>query len=250
MNLQKIALLTGLSVATVLGSGALSSAYALTFGDWRNTPIEFGNIRLTMDRNLTTNNTLLNNFVMSVPEIVDSGSQSPPNSKDYIFSFQKPSTDFLSPGTYQIYYKAESISTLPNGQIDLLTGINASSTGQNISVYADGWKNGYGSEFLNTTQYIGGNSEQIIFDGVNTGYIINQFTVNSGGRLSRFEISATLTAVPPEITAVPWETDALPLVGATMAFGAGVFAKRKIAQAKSKNLNFEPVKSECSSNVG
>jgi hypothetical protein len=244
MNLQKIALLTGLSVATVLGSGALSSAYALTFGDWRNTPIEFGNIRLTMDRNLTTNNTSLNNFVMSVPDIVDSGSQSPPNSKDYIFSFDRPSaTDFLSPGTYQIYYKAESISTLLNGQIDLLTGINASSTGQNISVYADGWKDSYGSEFLNKTQYIGGNSEQIIFDGVNTGYITNQFTVNSGGRLSSFEISATLTAVP-------WETDALPLVGATMAFGAGVFAKRKIAQAKSKNLNFEPVKSECSSNVG
>jgi hypothetical protein len=61
----------------------------------------------------------------------------------------------------------------------------------------------------------------------------------------RYLYDCTVSAVP-----VPWETDALPLVGATMAFGAGVFAKRKIAQAKSKNLNFEPVKSECLSNVG
>ena len=86
---------------------------------------------------------------------------------------------------------------------------------------------------------------------MNTGYIISRFIVNKGGRLSGFEVSATLTAeVSPTVKAVPWETDALPLVGATIAFGAGAFAKRKIAQAKIKNLNFEPVKSECLSNVG
>jgi hypothetical protein len=73
-----------------------------------------------------------------------------------------------------------------------------------------------------------------------------EYASNPGGNFSRgLTGDATVTA-----TAVPWETDALPLVGATIAFGAGVFVKRKIAQGKIKNLNLEPVKSECLSNVG
>ena len=52
--------------------------------------------------------------------------------------------------------------------------------------------------------------------------------------------SVTVDDGTPPATPVPWETDALPLVGATMVFGAGVFVKRKIAQGKIKNLNFEP----------
>lgn len=68
--------------------------------------------------------------------------------------------------------------------------------------------------------------------------------VNEGGPGGQPPI-ALLTSVTvddgtPPPTAVPWETDALPLVGATMVFGAGVFVKRKIAQGKIKNLNFEP----------
>ncbi|MBE9220792.1 hypothetical protein IQ222_18855 [Dolichospermum flos-aquae LEGE 04289] len=68
--------------------------------------------------------------------------------------------------------------------------------------------------------------------------------LNVGGPGSQPPI-ALLTGVTvddgtPPPTAVPWETDALPLVGATMVFGAGVFVKRKIAQGKIKNLNFEP----------
>ncbi|UXE60045.1 MAG: hypothetical protein KA717_30930 [Woronichinia naegeliana WA131] len=39
--------------------------------------------------------------------------------------------------------------------------------------------------------------------------------------------------------AVPWETDALPVVGATIAFGAGIFAKRKFASLKSKNVKLD-----------
>lgn len=35
---------------------------------------------------------------------------------------------------------------------------------------------------------------------------------------------------------VPWETDALPVIGSTIAFGAGLFAKRKMDQAKTKTF--------------
>ncbi len=35
--------------------------------------------------------------------------------------------------------------------------------------------------------------------------------------------------------AVPWETDTLSLVGSTIVFGLGLFAKQKMAKAKTKN---------------
>jgi len=37
--------------------------------------------------------------------------------------------------------------------------------------------------------------------------------------------------------AVPWETDALPLIGSTVIFGFGIWAKRRFAQNKLKNLD-------------
>jgi len=38
---------------------------------------------------------------------------------------------------------------------------------------------------------------------------------------------------------VPWETDALPVIGSTIAFGAGLFAKRKMDQAKTKTFKLD-----------
>ena len=35
-------------------------------------------------------------------------------------------------------------------------------------------------------------------------------------------------------TAVPWETDALPVIGSTVLFGAGLWAKRKFAKPLQK----------------
>jgi hypothetical protein len=41
---------------------------------------------------------------------------------------------------------------------------------------------------------------------------------------------------PDDITPVPWETDALPVVGSTILFGCGVWLKRKSANAHKKDL--------------
>ena len=38
----------------------------------------------------------------------------------------------------------------------------------------------------------------------------------------------------PNPTAVPWETDALPVIGSTILFGFGVWAKRKSAKSIQK----------------
>ncbi len=39
---------------------------------------------------------------------------------------------------------------------------------------------------------------------------------------------------PPPPTAVPWETDALPVIGSTILFGFGVWAKRKSVKPLKK----------------
>jgi hypothetical protein len=44
---------------------------------------------------------------------------------------------------------------------------------------------------------------------------------------------------PIHAISVPWETDALPVIGSTIAFGAGLFAKRKMDQAKTKTFKLD-----------
>ena len=38
---------------------------------------------------------------------------------------------------------------------------------------------------------------------------------------------------------VPWETDSLALVGSTIVFGLGLFAKQKMAKAKTKSFKLD-----------
>ena len=60
----------------------------------------------------------------------------------------------------------------------------------------------------------------------------------TGYRINRIEIgSSTGNWVADDFTftqAVPWETDALPIVGSTLLFGCGVWAKRKFGNTDTK----------------
>ncbi len=53
--------------------------------------------------------------------------------------------------------------------------------------------------------------------------------IGSGSHFSDLTQCATFTA-----TAVPWETDALPVIGSTVLFGLGVWAKSKFAKPLQK----------------
>jgi hypothetical protein len=68
----------------------------------------------------------------------------------------------------------------------------------------------------------------------------NQFSLNAGQTLT---LNATLSFHPNTgtaflnsitVQAVPWETDALPVVGSTILFGLGVWGKRKFAKPLQK----------------
>ena len=212
MNLQKIALLTGLSVASVLGSGALSPAHAIV----TNYVISGGTF--------STGGTLTGTFKYDGSTYTDwsisaTGASSTPLLSAFTYSAANGSTlSSFSPSGFTLDYSDNKL-TLPqyfertltvsfDQPLPLSIGQSTNLTKSNRSYTTGSRESGYTNQGTNAR-------------GINGGIV----------------------------TAVPWETDALPLVGATIAFGAGVFVKRKIAQGKIKNLNLEPVKSECLSNV-
>jgi hypothetical protein len=73
-------------------------------------------------------------------------------------------------------------------------------------------------------------SQVFTFATTNTRYIQMNITSNAGGSFSGLnEVAFGGSATP-----VPWETDALPVVGATLFFAGGVWAKRKLAKPLDK----------------
>jgi len=207
MNLQKIALLTGLTVASVLGSGALSPAHAIV----TNYVISNGTF--------STGGTLTGFFKYDGSNYTDWSINVSPAS----------STPLLSSFTYSAANGSTLSSFSPSGfTLDYELG----TSGRTLAV-----------SFSKALPLSIGESTYLTKS--------NRFFTTGSRELGYTDAGSNSRGISGGIvTAVPWETDALPLVGATMVFGAGVFVKRKIAQGKIKNLNFEPIKSECLSNVG
>lgn len=189
MNLQKIAVLTGLSLASVLGSGALSTAYAIVT-----------NYKIT-DGTFSNGGTLTGYFKYD-------GS----NYTNWYFTVTRASsTSLLSDFTY----RAANGSTLSN----------FSSSGLTLD---------YQLADFERTLVVSFDKALPLSIGQSTTITKSIRPFNAGTRESAFnnEASNSRGISGGIVTAVPWETDALPLMGATIAFGAGAFAKRKIAQAK------------------
>jgi hypothetical protein len=220
MNFQKIAVLTGLSVAGVLASGAFSSAHAISlnytlsggsgiFSDGGSLSGSF-----TYDSDLT-GNAAYSNVNLSVSGGTQFGSSNltystltPTGSSSTVLRVTRtglPNPPYPNPTRVLQLAFANSLPTTLNGTTTLLLPSDDS--------YSD-----------------------FSFE-----------RASGGGTTANRGVTGVITITA---TSVPFETDALPIVGATIAFGAGAVAKRKIAQAKSKKINFEPVKSEELSKVG
>jgi hypothetical protein len=65
-----------------------------------------------------------------------------------------------------------------------------------------------------------------------TGSLNNFFNSTSGGSLYDPQGNVSASSLTP--TAVPWETDALPVIGSTVLFGLGLWTKRKFAKPLQK----------------
>lgn len=93
----------------------------------------------------------------------------------------------------------------------------------------------------------GGSSQDFTFDvtgktRVNMGWSPQTFSfvASSNSTTLSFASLTNSTAGPAldnvVVTAVPWETDALSVVGSTILFGLGLWRKNKVSQKRSKNL--------------
>lgn len=204
MNLQKIALVTGLSVASVLGSGALSPAHAILYSITNGVFANGG----TLTGTFKYDGSVYQDINLNVTAASTTGLLT-----DFTYTSANSNVSNITSSGFQVRNSSETLSRVLALQFNTPLPLSiGSSTTLSISP----------SPFITPSNEMGFSSAATNLRGLTGGIV----------------------------TAVPWETDALPLVGATIAFGAGVFAKRKIAQGKIKNLNFEPVKSECLSNVG
>ncbi len=66
------------------------------------------------------------------------------------------------------------------------------------------------------------------------GGLSNYFDLTTGGAGSSGGNGKNVSASSLTPTAVPWETDALPVIGSTILFAGGVWAKRKFAKPLQK----------------
>jgi hypothetical protein len=229
VNLQKIALLTGLTVASVLGSGALSPAHAIltTYVISNGSLSDGGTLSGSFNYDPVTSSYSAFDLLVSA---------STQNSQQSAITYTMSNSTVRTPYSYTTDINSVPVIVGPSAGFELslntatLTGLGV--LNRRISL-----------NFAGPLTSVAGARTLIVPGDVNniphfapSGEFSNSaFISQQRGVLS----GAFITAQP-----VPWETDALPLVGATMVFGAGVFVKRKIAQGKIKNLNFEPVKSE------
>ena len=67
--------------------------------------------------------------------------------------------------------------------------------------------------------------------GASSGSITSAAGSINGTQLNARE---AINSVPSSVVAVPWETDALPVIGSTVLFGFGLWAKRKFAKPLQK----------------
>ncbi|MBD2138983.1 hypothetical protein H6F32_15710 [Anabaena sp. FACHB-1237] len=220
MNLKQISLLTGLSAATVIGSGCFMPAHAIqvTYTITNGSGV-FGSgtsISGNFKYDATTNT--YSNVSISVS---GNGAFSP-------FTY-----NYISSGN------ANNNSTLGGGLGDPISNTYLS-LGQIISSNPNGDYRYLNLKFASQLPTQIGTSIGLFRDSnsLKPTNEIQEFSGDASGRRLSLSNNVTITATATA-TAVPFETDVLPVVGATLAFGGGIFAKKKLAQKKMKNLNIE-----------
>jgi hypothetical protein len=125
--------------------------------------------------------------------------------------------------------------------VDTTGAYNFLSTATAYDNYTFLYENSFSAASPLTNVIIGNNdfpdSSHSGFNGVNLTAGTQYFFVNTGLTDAAFgAYSTSITGVGNvtlgNVTAVPWETDSLPVVGSTVLFGAGMWGKRKFAQKK------------------
>jgi hypothetical protein len=138
-------------------------------------------------------------------------------------------------GTLSANYQGST--ALINGTIDGITRLTQVGNGA------------FNLASIDLTAVLAGESDTIVFTGTKTDLstVIQSFTTDNLSTLETFTFSSDFTNLTQvtwsqdypynqfdnvNVTAVPWETDALSVVGSTVLFGLGIWRKGKFAQSK------------------
>jgi len=221
MILKNIALLTGLSLAGAIGSSIFLSAQAITFNGFAAWDAAGDVVVGDKTFNLGGYSTVGSpNWANAIINIDDFG--------DGIFSVNiGPSPTVTTPGTYSFEY-----SVVVNNPLSFINQVELNTNTRNTITTKQLWSDAYDGTSIDTlvsnnnlaTSYFTPQSQLFVRD---TAVLVN------GAGLDQ------ISSVTNTIYQVPWETDVLPVVGAVAFFGAGVFAKKKLAKAKSGKVNLD-----------
>jgi hypothetical protein len=217
MNASKIGLLTGLSIAGIIGSSSLQAASALTISQIVNTPGYSETVNGITFSEFSTTSSDANwlAYTVGINTVNPVATQ---------INFTNIGGSSVSPGSYDISYRVTS--SLPI--LSIGANVNAVSTTLTKSIALTS-----GGSNISGFPVVATDTTGLVTQSVNptlTSFYVNDVNFIAAG--------GDLTSSSNRF-AVPWETDALPVVGATIAFGAGIFAKRKFASLKSKNVKLD-----------
>jgi len=221
IKLFQIVTLTGFSASFLLATNPASAINLIKNGSFENSSLGsgFGFV------SVPTNSTAINNWTVTSRSV------------DYINTlWQNSNGNFsLDLSGSQAGSIAQTFVTQPGNQysvsFDLAGNLECSPTTKTLRLSA------------------GGSSQDFTFDVTgktvaNMGWLSKTFSfVASGNSTTLSFASLDNTACGPVLdnvvvtaTAVPWETDALPVVGSTVLFGFGLWCKNKRSQNRCKSF--------------
>jgi hypothetical protein len=144
-------------------------------------------------------------------------------------------SDGSSAATNTIYNLTGISGTVTNNGISaLVSAISPYNTADNKFVWDGGTAialtvNGISFTDANAQAY------NVYSGGGGTGTALSDFSTNSLAVQNTAGTNGTVTSSSlTPATAVPWETDALPVIGSTILFAGGLWAKRKFAKPLQK----------------
>ncbi|MGL5034782.1 MAG: hypothetical protein ACRC6M_13380 [Microcystaceae cyanobacterium] len=220
MILKNIALLTGLSLAGAIGSSAFLSAQAITFNGFAEWDAA-GDV-VVGDKTFNLGNYSNNDLgwvgsIININEVADN-----------IFSVNiGPTPTITTPGTYFFEY-----SVVVNNPLNAINQVDLNTNTRNTVTTKNLWSDAYDGTVIDTL--VSNNNLVTSTFAPQSQLFIRDTAVLGGG--SGFN---QISSVTNTIYQVPWETDVLPVIGAVAFFGAGMFAKKKLAKAKSGKVNLD-----------
>ncbi|MDB9465939.1 choice-of-anchor C family protein [Dolichospermum circinale] len=221
IKLFQIVTLTGFSASFLLATNPASAINLIKNGSFENSSLGsgFGFVELATD------STAINDWKVTSGGI------------DYVNAYWQNSN-----GSFSL-----DLSRLEAGSI---AQTFVTKPGNQYSVSFDLAGNPVGDPTVKTLRLsAGGSSQDFTFDVTgktlaNMGWLSKTFsfvadsnsTTLSFASLDNTAHGPALDNVVVTATAVPWETDALPVVGSTVLFGFGLWCKNKLSQNRSKSL--------------